>query len=77
MARNAQIKLSDVATSRVNNLNFMRFIAALMVIVSHCYVIVLGGNASSILAKFTEDRLSSGGVSVGVFFLIWRIFDCS
>ena len=34
MARNAQIKLSDVATSRVNNLNFMRFIAALMVIVS-------------------------------------------
>ena len=69
MARSTQIKLSDVATSRVNNLNFMRFIAALMVIVSHCYVIVLGGNASSILAKFTEDRLSSGGVSVGVFFL--------
>ena len=33
MARNAQIKLSDVATSRVNNLNFIRFIAALMVIV--------------------------------------------
>ncbi len=69
MARSAQIKLSDVATSRVNNLNFMRFIAALMVIVSHCYVIVLGGDASSILAKFTGDRLSSGGVSVGVFFL--------
>ena len=67
MARSAQIKLSGVATSRVNNLNFMRFIAALMVIVSHCYVIVLGGNAISILAKFTEDRLSSGGVSVGVF----------
>ena len=69
MARNAQIKLSDVVTSRVNNLNFMRFIAALMVIVSHCYAVVLGGDAGSYLLKFAGDRLSPGGVSVGVFFL--------
>lgn len=69
MARNTQIKLSDVATSRVNNLNFMRFIAALMVIVYHGYVVVLGGDAGSLLLKFTGDRLSLGGVSVGVFFL--------
>lgn len=69
MARSAQIKLSDVATSRVNNLNFMRFIAALMVIVYHSYVVVLGGDAGSLLLKFTGDRLSLGGVSVGVFFL--------
>ena len=48
MSRSAQIKLSDVATSRVNNLNFMRFVAALMVIVSHCYVVVWGGDAGSI-----------------------------
>ena len=69
MARSARIKLSDVATSRVNNLNFIRFVAALMVIVSHCYSVVLGGDAGSYLQKFTGDRLSSGGVSVGVFFL--------
>lgn len=69
MARNTQIKLSDVATSRVNNLNFIRFIAALMVIVSHCYSVVLGGDAGSYLLKLTGDRLSPGGVSVGVFFL--------
>lgn len=69
MARNTQIKLSEVATSRVNNLNFMRFIAALMVIVSHCYSVVLGGDAGSYLLKLTGDRLSPGGVSVGVFFL--------
>ena len=69
MARSAQIKLSEVATSRVNNLNFMRFIAALMVIVSHCYSVVLGGAAGSYLLKLTGDRLSPGGVSVGVFFL--------
>ena len=69
MARSVQIKLSDVATSRVNNLNFMRLVAALMVIVSHCYSVVLGGDAGSYLQKFTGDRLSSGGVSVGVFFL--------
>ena len=69
MARSVQIKLSDVATSRVNNLNFIRLVAALMVIVSHCYSVVLGGDAGSYLQKFTGDRLSSGGVSVGVFFL--------
>ena len=69
MSRSAQIKLSDVATSRVNNLNFIRFVAALMVIVSHCYAVVLGGDAGSYLLKFTGDRLSPGGVSVGVFFL--------
>ena len=62
MARSAQIKLSDVATSRVNNLNFMRFVAALMVIVSHCYSVVLGGDAGSYLLKVTGDRLSPGGV---------------
>lgn len=69
MSRSAQIKLSDVATSRVNNLNFIRFVAALMVIVSHCYAVVLGSDAGSYLLKFTGDRLSPGGVSVGVFFL--------
>ena len=69
MARSVQIKLSDLATSRVNNLNFIRLVAALMVIVSHCYSVVLGGDAGSYLQKFTGDRLSSGGVSVGVFFL--------
>lgn len=69
MSRSARIKLSDVATSRVNNLNFIRFVAALMVIVSHCYAVVLGGDAGSYLLKFTGDRLSPGGVSVGVFFL--------
>ena len=69
MARSAQIKLNDVATSRVNNLNFIRFIAALMVIVSHCYSVVLGGDAGSYLLQLTGDRLSPGGVSVGIFFL--------
>ena len=69
MARSTQIKLSDVATSRVNNLNFIRFVAALMVIVSHCYSVVLGGDAGSYLLKLTGDRLSPGGVSVGIFFL--------
>ncbi len=43
------IKLSDVATSRVNNLElFARFVAALMVKSPHCYA-VLGGDAGSYL----------------------------
>ena len=73
MARNAQIKLSDVATSRVNNLNFMRFVAALMVIVSHCYSVVLGGDAGSYLLKLTGDRLSyvsKSGVRLFPYYLL-------
>ena len=77
MARSAQIKLSDVATSRVNNLNFMRFIAALMVIVSHCYSVVLGGDAGSYLLKVTGGSLESWRGFCWHLLFVWRVFDCS
>ena len=77
MARSAQIKLSDVATSRVNNLNFMRFIAALMVIVSHCYSVVLGGDAGSYLIEGNGGSFESGRCFRWRLLLIWRVFDCS
>lgn len=77
MARSAQIKLSDVAKLRVNNLNFMRFIAALMVIVSHCYSVVLGGDAGSYLLKLTGGSFEPRRCFRWRLLLVWRVFNCS
>jgi peptidoglycan/LPS O-acetylase OafA/YrhL len=63
------MKLSGVTSSRENNLDVMRFIAALAVIFSHSFTICLGTEASGYLSTWTDGRLSSGGLAVGVFFL--------
>ena len=63
------IKLSDIAESRVNNLNLMRFIAAVFVIISHCYVVTLGGDAGDFICGHTSGRLTFGGMAVGLFFV--------
>lgn len=63
------MKLSEMTSSRENNLDVMRFIAALAVIFSHSFTICLGTEAAGYLSTWTDGRLSSGGLSVGVFFL--------
>ncbi|EPD78806.1 acyltransferase [Atopobium sp. oral taxon 199] len=62
------LKLSDVAESRVNNLNLMRFVAAIFVIISHCYSVVLGSDAGDFVYRHTK-QLTFGGMSVGLFFV--------
>ncbi|WP_139653416.1 acyltransferase family protein [Raoultibacter phocaeensis] len=62
-------KLAEVASSRDNNLDIIRFVAAIAVIFSHSYTITLGIDASGHLSNWTDGRLSTGGVAVGVFFL--------
>ena len=64
------IKLSDIAESRVNNLNLMRFIAAVFVIISHCYVVTLGEDApGDFISNHTSGQLTFGGMAVGLFFV--------
>ena len=64
------IKLSDIAESHVNNLNLMRFIAAVFVIISHCYVVTLGGDApGDFISNHTSGQLTFGGMAVGLFFV--------
>ncbi|MCI2241776.1 acyltransferase family protein [Adlercreutzia faecimuris] len=62
--------LSASVKSRDNNLDFIRFIAALAVIFSHSFSICLGPNSHTPLSGLTDDRLSEGGLAVGVFFFI-------
>ncbi|MCI8469186.1 MAG: acyltransferase [Eggerthellaceae bacterium] len=62
--------LVDVVGSRENNLDFIRFVAAIAVIFSHSFSICLGPESHTPLSSITDDRLSEGGLAVGVFFFI-------
>lgn len=65
--------LHRVATTRENNFNLLRMIAATGVLVSHAYPISLGDGAMEPL-KSVLDGISLGGVSVYVFFAISGYF---
>ena len=64
--------LGDVARNRDNNLNLIRMIAALAVLVSHAYPIALGPDAVQPLQRLTGNTL--GGLAVAVFFVISGFF---
>ncbi|WP_234966896.1 acyltransferase family protein [Olsenella urininfantis] len=62
--------MHEVMQGRNNNLNLIRFVAALSVIWSHSYSLTSGPNGDvSLLDRMTSGRLSIGGLAVGVFFL--------
>jgi peptidoglycan/LPS O-acetylase OafA/YrhL len=65
-----KINLMDVASSRNNNWNLYRVIAATLVIFSHSVPISQGDSYSDFLSQYTKNRLSLGGFSVGVFFFV-------
>ncbi len=61
--------LSEFTKGRNNNLNILRFIAAVCVIVSHSIPLSRGGDYADGLSVYTGGRLSLGGVAVGLFFV--------
>ena len=68
--RSRSVALREVCYSRHNNLNLIRFIAALAVIFSHSFSVTQGANSpATFLDQLTADRLSFGGLAVGIFFL--------
>ncbi|TKK65007.1 acyltransferase [Ilyomonas limi] len=71
-------KISDYLHSRDNNFDFIRFMAALLVIFHHSFF--LTPSIHEPLLTFTHDRYTIGGICVAVFFiisgfLITRSFD--
>lgn len=64
-----QCYLSDYQNNRSQNLNFIKFIAALAVIVSHSYPLSQGANCKDFLLKISNQTLGLGGVAVAVFFI--------
>lgn len=65
----SSVCFSELMHGRNNNLNIIRFIAALAVIWSHSLALTLGAdNPGSFLDHWTDDRLSIGGFAVAIFF---------
>lgn len=63
------MKLDAVTKGRDNNLDMIRFIAAVMVILCHAFPLSLGEGVLDPLAKLTDDQISFGSLAVGVFFV--------
>lgn len=61
--------LSELSKDRNNNLDVMRFIAAILVIVSHSIPLSMGEEYTDIISRYTDGMLSLGAISVGVFFV--------
>lgn len=61
------MKLSE-CPSKSNNLQLLRFIAAILVIISHSFVLSTGKNTDEWLLVLTKGQLSLGDLAVAVFF---------
>lgn len=61
--------LNEVSQGRKNNLDFIRFIAAVMVIYSHAFPLSLGEEQTDFLSIITNQQIGFGSLGVSVFFL--------
>lgn len=62
-------RLSDTVGMKSENLHLMRFIASIMVILSHSFVICTASEENEWFVKLFDAQLTMGGFAVAVFFL--------
>ena len=62
------MKLSEITRGRENNLDFIRFWAAALVIFCHAFPISLGGENVDILGRLTGNQMHFGNLAVCIFF---------
>lgn len=65
----SSLTLEEASKGRNNNLDIIRFIAAILVIFSHSFPISYGAEYSDYMSVFTKEKVSFGGIAVSVFFL--------
>lgn len=65
--RSIILKLNSFTYKKSNNLQFIRFVAAIAVILSHSFSI--SGTGREFFDSVTDGTLSLGGISVSVFFV--------
>jgi len=63
------IRLSDTIGMKSENLHLMRFIASIMVIISHSFIISTGVECNEWFVVLSNGQLTMGGFAVAVFFL--------
>ncbi len=61
--------LSDTVGQKSENLHFMRFIAAIMVIISHSFNLSVGHTENEWAILLTDTQLTMGAIAVSIFFL--------
>ena len=66
---NKEETLGVLSEGRKNNLNFIRFIAAVMVIFGHSYAATLSYKMGDPICRLTKNQLDFGGLAVSIFFV--------
>lgn len=61
--------LKETSKGRNNNLDFIRFIAASLVILCHAYPISMGKEYTDLLGRITNNQIHFGNLAVCIFFL--------
>lgn len=70
------MNLQECSQGRNNNLNFIRFMAAIAVIFSHSYPFSYGKGHSDCLNWLTHGNMNFGGLAVSVFFFYGGFLIC-
>lgn len=65
-----RIPIKNLSSSRLNNFDFIRFIASSIVVVSHSFPLSYGDNNKEILSVLTNDQITLGKLAVKIFFII-------
>ena len=63
-------RLGSLAGGRRNNFDFLRFVAAILVIFGHSYAIATGTLSNEPLWRFSQQQFHSGILAVRIFFII-------
>ena len=70
------MRLSEITKGRENNLDFIRFLAAVMVIFCHAFPLSLGGDNVDILGRLTNNQIHLGNLAVCIFFFYGGFLIC-
>lgn len=63
------VSLKKFESTRSNNLNLVKFIAALLVIISHAYPLCKGAEYNDILSDLSRNSIAFGSLAVAIFFM--------
>lgn len=61
--------LSETSKGRNNNLDFIRFLAAVLVILCHSYPISMGADHTDLLGRLSNGQIHFGNLAVCIFFV--------
>jgi len=61
---------SGIPDHRLNNIDALRLILAVLVLFSHCYPLATGSEQDEPLFVFSRGQLTLGGLAVDCFFIL-------